>query len=67
MAAAQLSNISTVDLQLPERTANNLALHSYSSTVYSLSAAVPYVSMAVAALSLLLFAAGYFGAKLAAI
>lgn len=67
LGASQLSNISAASLKLPERTANNLALYTYSSGVYSLSAVIPFLSMAVGAASLFLLAAGYFGAKLAAL
>lgn len=63
-ASTSLSAISSTLLELPQRTANNRVLYYYQASVYSLAQAVQYISMAVSALSLLLFAIGYAGAKL---
>lgn len=64
LASQYFSNVSSSLLSLPLRTSNNQALIFYSDNVYSMAKIVKWLSMAVAALSLLLFFAGYFGAKL---
>ena len=61
------ANIASIDIVLPSNTQNNESLELFSDSTYVLAKAVKYLSIAVSALSLLLFVAGYFGAKLIAI
>ena len=51
-------------LALPQSTENNRALYLYSDSDYTISQITNYLAMGVTVLSLLLMAAGYFGAKL---
>lgn len=62
-----MGNLSTVLLDMPERTMNNRILMYFDSVSYALGQTVQYLSMAISVLSLLLFGAGYFGAKLQAL
>ena len=67
LSSRHLSNITAELLALPERTQNNMQLQFYSDIAYSIAKAVHWLSIVVGVVSLLLFAAGYFGAKLPAL
>lgn len=62
-----MNNITSVLHCMPERTQNNRILYYFPTVTYALAQTAQYLSMAVAVLSVLLFAAGYFGAKLQAL
>lgn len=51
-------------LQLPSRAQNNLLLRSFSETAYNVAEVVKFLSIIVSAFALLIFLAGYLGAKL---
>ena len=62
--ASSKFSLPTLSLSLPQKTSNNQALYKYDDSSYTLASIIDYLSLAVAALSLLLFLAGYFGSKL---
>ncbi len=71
MSFSQLSplfqNIPPSTASLPEAALNNLSLDFFSADTYIIARVLKYLCFAVTALSLLLFFAGYFGAKLVAL
>jgi hypothetical protein len=60
-------NVVPFSVALPKYTQNNLSLYAFSEKHYIVALAAKYISFSIAALSLILFVAGYFGAKLTAI
>ena len=57
-------NMSAIRLSFPSSTSDNEALYYYEDSSYAMAKGVEYLSIGIAAISVLLFFLGYFGCKL---